>query len=43
MYTYVCMLPPVAQIVKNLPEVQEMRVWSLGGEDTLGEENDYPM
>ena len=34
---------PVAQIVKNLPEVQEMRVWSLGGEDTLGEENDYPM
>ena len=28
----------VAQIVKNLPAVQETRVWSLGREDPLEEE-----
>ena len=26
---------PVAQMVKNLPAMQETRVWSLGGEDSL--------
>ena len=26
----------VAQMVKNLPAMQETWVWSLGGEDTLG-------
>ena len=28
----------VAQMVKNLPAVQEMQVWSLGWEDPLEEE-----
>ena len=27
----------VAQMVKNLPAMQETRVWSLGWEDPLGE------
>ena len=31
-------LPCVAQMVKNLPAVQETRVWSLGWEDLLGKE-----
>ena len=26
---------PVAQMVKNVPEVQEIRIWSLGQEDPL--------
>ena len=26
---------PVAQTVKNVPEVQETRIWSLGQEDPL--------
>ena len=30
--------PPVAQTVKNLPEMQEIRVWSLGLEDPLEKE-----
>ena len=29
---------PVAQMVKNLPEMQEMPVWSLGREDPLEKE-----
>ena len=28
----------VAQMVKDLPVMQETRVWSLGGEDTLEKE-----
>ena len=29
---------PVAQMVKNLPAMQETQVWSLGQEDTLVKE-----
>ena len=29
---------PIAQMVKNLPAMQEMGVWSLGQEDTLEKE-----
>ena len=33
----------VAQIVKNLPAMQETWVRSLGQEDPPGEENGYPL
>ena len=33
----------VAQTVKNLPTMQEIRVLSLGGEDPLEKGNDYPL
>ena len=33
----------VAQMVKNLPEMQETWVQSLGWEDSLGEGNGYPL
>ena len=33
----------VAQLVKNLPAVQETRVQSLGGEDPPGEGNSNPL
>ena len=33
----------VAQLVKNLPEVRETRVQSLGWEDSLGEVKGYPL
>ena len=29
---------PIAQMVKNLPEIQEIQVWSLGQEDHLEKE-----
>ena len=29
---------PGGSVVKNLPKVQETRVWSLGWEDPLGKE-----
>ena len=36
MYTYVCMYASlVAQMVKNLPEMQEMKVRALGQENPL--------
>ena len=39
MYTYIhSYLDSVAQLVKNLPAVQETQVWSLGQEDPLGKE-----
>ena len=33
---YVCF--PGSSVVKNLPAIQETRVWFLGQEDPLGEE-----
>ena len=33
----------VAQMVKNLPAMQEMWVWSLGGEDSSGKRDDNPL
>ena len=30
-------------MVKNLPAIQEIQVQSLGQEDSLGEENSYPL
>ena len=33
----------VTQMVKNLPAVQETRVWSLGKEDSPGGGNGYPL
>ena len=33
----------VAQLIKNPPAMQETWVRSLGGEDSPGEENDYPL
>ena len=33
----------VAQMVKNLPAMQEMWVWSLGGEDSPGKRDDNPL
>ena len=33
----------MAQIVKNLPAMQETQVQSLGQEDPLGEGNGYPL
>ena len=33
----------MAQIVKNLPAMQETQVQSLGEEDPLGEGNGYPL
>ena len=33
----------VAQTVKNLPEMQEMSVRSLGWEDSPGEQTGYPL
>ena len=33
----------VAQLVKNLPVMQETQFQSLGWEDSLGEENGYPL
>ena len=33
----------VAQLVKNLPAVQETRIQSLGGEDPPGEGNSNPL
>ena len=33
----------VAQTVKNLPEMQETSVWSLGWEDSPGEQTGYPL
>ena len=32
------MVSLVAQLVKNLPALQEIQVWSLGGEDPLEKE-----
>ena len=34
---------PGGSVVKNLPAVQEMWVWSLGWEDPLEEGNGYPL
>ena len=36
-------LSPVAQMVKNLPVMQETRVWSLGQKDPPGEGNGNPL
>ena len=33
----------MAQIIKNLPAIQETRVQSLGQEDSPGEGNGYPV
>ena len=33
----------VAQMIKNLPEMQETRVWSLSQEDSPGKGNSYPL
>ena len=33
----------VAQMVKNLPAIQEIYVWSLGQEESPGEENGYTL
>ena len=40
---HVIMASLVAQTVKNLPAMQETRVWSLDQEDCPGEGNGYPL
>ena len=35
-HSYTCLFSLVAQLVKNSPAMQETPVWSLGGEDLLG-------
>ena len=35
---YLHLIEPLAQLVKNLPAVQETPVWSLGREDPLEKE-----
>ena len=37
-YAYMYLGFPVAQLVKNLPAMQETQVWSLGQEDPLEKE-----
>ena len=34
-YLSIVWASPVAQLVKNLPAIQEIQVWSLGLEDSL--------
>ena len=35
--------PPIAQLVKNPPAMQETPVWVLGGEDPLEKEKAHPL